>query len=243
MLGDHFDAGLEYLRLAQAAQRCSAFFTSVLLLEKWHFRTFGQLKMVASADSLRPEEKKGARKPLSAAAASDMSAFHNLLMNAYKNITDEPDSMYGVVTCREAGRDLFSDLLIAEHEVGQRINTCFEVATHSWRWFSSCAGFVAQSFAALRRDVPASLWPGLILCAAPITPQIRRRQRRIRSITGSTVVVDGRRCLARSVDARRARSVPQSTSVLPRLRISSPLTHSGFMCSFCVEPGLQSCAG
>ncbi len=133
ILNEQFDATLDYLRLANAAQRCSSYFTSVLFLEKWHFRSFNQLKMVSAATAaltqrapspaLAGEEKKKAtaasRKPSAAGSgglSSDLAAFQNLLLQAYKHMSEEPDSMYGVVACRESDRDVFSELLIAEHE-------------------------------------------------------------------------------------------------------------------------------
>jgi ataxia telangiectasia mutated family protein len=90
----HFFAYLDFFEIAKAALRCDAPLTSLVYLEMWCERTFGELRIPSPSDNNNRS-----------VGVSD------LLLEIFSNI-DEPDSIYGIAF----SGDINSQLRTYEHE-------------------------------------------------------------------------------------------------------------------------------
>jgi len=96
---DHeFWADFNFLEIAKAAQRCSAYLTSLLYVELWCEREFGQCQLPENVDSYNFESVAhlpSQSAPESKAKAANISLCQQLLLEIYSNI-NEPDGIYGL---------------------------------------------------------------------------------------------------------------------------------------------------
>ena len=123
---NNFWLDLDFLDVAMAAQRCSAYFTSLLYIEIWHgskwwgalFRNmclyFSHAQFASDAAHHSPmevvlEEDEAAIPTLSqtgltGSASLEDPSVQQLLLEAYSNI-GEPDSLYGVCAGKTSSKD------------------------------------------------------------------------------------------------------------------------------------------
>ena len=139
----NFDAHVNLLAVAEAAQTCGMFASSLLYLEAWHVRTYGRINSTSAeseeefrkslaknaqtratstpspaANGLTPSSAfvAGPATSVPAAVPEDPNAkYHRLLIEVYRNVSDV-DGIYGALHSRELLDDATAELIISEHE-------------------------------------------------------------------------------------------------------------------------------
>lgn len=111
----HFLYQLDILDFARQAQQCSMYFTSLLLLEEWHLRAYGDLQVRDLRDSKTRDSF--TRRTKQGPSEVHAQAFYRLWLECYRNI-DDLDGIYGVVANIDGdlSQGQYCDLVVAEHE-------------------------------------------------------------------------------------------------------------------------------
>ncbi|XP_066028150.1 serine-protein kinase ATM isoform X2 [Pocillopora verrucosa] len=121
---NNFWLDLDYLEVASAAQRCSAYFTALLYTEIW--ADIQKSKPDSLVSISLPTNSQNLEMETSTSQSSDESisnSYQTLILEAYAAI-DEPDSMYGVGAGRLADIDSRVRTYMHEHAWEKALGAC-----------------------------------------------------------------------------------------------------------------------